>query len=156
MLSISLFKYIDLNINFKPVVPLPPKVDAVTGEENEKLEWSSRAKLYRFTGNEWKERGIGEIKLLHDEVNDRYRLVMRRDQVQKVCLNQYINKEMALEPRGVNPGDNVKPKSYTWGNMDFSEGEATAEIFAVRFKNEEIAENFLTHVTNCQSKLNDS
>lgn len=63
----------DANIQFKPVVPLPPKVEAVTGEEAEKVEWSNRAKLFRFTNNEWKERGTGTLKVLHDEQCNKFR-----------------------------------------------------------------------------------
>ena len=42
------------------------QVEVKTGEEDEEVLYSHRAKLYRFakeTG-EWKERGLGDIKLL--------------------------------------------------------------------------------------------
>ena len=43
----------------------------------------SRAKLYRYetAAKEWKERGVGEMKILHHPVNKTYRLLLRREQV---------------------------------------------------------------------------
>jgi len=48
-----------------------------------------RAKLFRFdkATNEWKERGVGEVKFLKSRINGKIRLVMRRDQTLKVCAN---------------------------------------------------------------------
>lgn len=43
--------------------------------------FEDRAKLYRFVDQEWKERGIGVVKILYHEGSDRVRLLMRRDQV---------------------------------------------------------------------------
>uniref|UniRef100_A0A8C1W1Z8 RanBD1 domain-containing protein n=1 Tax=Cyprinus carpio TaxID=7962 RepID=A0A8C1W1Z8_CYPCA len=54
------------NIQFEPVVQMPEKVDLVTGEEDEKVLYSQRVKLFRFDTetNQWKERGVGNLKLL--------------------------------------------------------------------------------------------
>uniref|UniRef100_A0A8C2FGK5 RanBD1 domain-containing protein n=1 Tax=Cyprinus carpio TaxID=7962 RepID=A0A8C2FGK5_CYPCA len=51
---------------FEPVVPLPDLVDVSTGEENEQVLFSHRAKLYRYDKDlsQWKERGIGDLKIL--------------------------------------------------------------------------------------------
>lgn len=40
------------------------KVEVVTGEENETELYGHRAKLFRFMSGEWKERGIGVVKVL--------------------------------------------------------------------------------------------
>ena len=42
--------------------------------------FSERAKLYRFDGDssQWKERGIGEVKLLRHPTSGRGRVLMRR------------------------------------------------------------------------------
>lgn len=60
----SYFEEEDDNIYFKPVIPLPDKVDVVTGEEQEEVLYCHRAKLFRFTDGEWKERGLGDVKIL--------------------------------------------------------------------------------------------
>lgn len=49
---------------FTPVIPLPDKIEVKTGEEDEELLYCHRAKLFRFVDKEWKERGIGDVKIL--------------------------------------------------------------------------------------------
>lgn len=59
----------------QPVVPLPEKVDVVTGEENENVLYSQRAKLYRLesASKEWKERGVGDVKILQHKETGKIR-----------------------------------------------------------------------------------
>ncbi|XP_054724856.1 E3 SUMO-protein ligase RanBP2-like [Uloborus diversus] len=128
----------DADIYFQPAIPLPPKVDVKTGEEDEKVLFCQRAKLFRFSAKEWKERGIGDLKILFDHLNNKVRLLMRRDQVLKVCLNHYLTKDLEFEWRG--------EKSLTWAATDFSESEPSPELFAARFKTTEIAELFKQNI----------
>ena len=51
------------DIHFEPVVQLE-EVEVKTGEEDETCVYSQRSKLYRYTDNQWKERGVGEMKIL--------------------------------------------------------------------------------------------
>lgn len=60
-------------MQFKPVVPLPDIVEVKTGEENEEVLYTHRAKLFRFVNGEWKERGIGDVKILKDNVSGKLR-----------------------------------------------------------------------------------
>jgi E3 SUMO-protein ligase RanBP2 len=60
---------------FTPVIALPEKVEIKTGEENEETLFSKRAKLFRFVEKEWKERGIGDIKILRHRENGSLRFV---------------------------------------------------------------------------------
>ena len=54
------------DIYFKPLIPLPDLVEVKTGEEDETVIYCQRAKLYRYEPQtkEWKERGVGDFKIL--------------------------------------------------------------------------------------------
>lgn len=67
--------------DFKPIIPLPEEVEVKTGEEGEDVLFDQRSKLFRFVDREWKERGVGQLKLLQDPSTKKIRLLMRRDQV---------------------------------------------------------------------------
>nr|XP_023677363.1 E3 SUMO-protein ligase RanBP2-like isoform X3 [Paramormyrops kingsleyae] len=123
---------------FEPVVPLPDLVETSTGEENEQVVFSHRAKLYRYDKNlsQWKERGIGDLKILQDYSTKRVRLVMRRDQVLKLCANHWISPDMKLEPMS------GTERAWIWSAMDFAEPEGKVEQLAVRFKLQEVANSF--------------
>ncbi|KAK7485488.1 hypothetical protein BaRGS_00023298 [Batillaria attramentaria] len=127
----------DSHIYFEPVVQLPDKVQVVTGEENETILFENRAKLYRFVGGEWKERGLGVFKILQHKETGRIRVLMRRDQVLKICCNHYITPELDLKPMPRSDG-----KAWIWYAMDFSESEGKMEQLAIRFRDAEIANNF--------------
>ncbi|XP_061923454.1 E3 SUMO-protein ligase RanBP2 isoform X2 [Entelurus aequoreus] len=127
------------SLYFEPVVPLPDLVDISTGEEDEQVVFSHRAKLYRYDkeASQWKERGIGDIKILQNYNTKRVRLIMRRDQVLKICANQWLTETMKLEPmKGAE-------KAWVWSALDFAEeGEGKVEQLAVRFKLQETANTF--------------
>lgn len=119
---------------FTPVIPLPEKIEVKTGEENEDVLYSHRAKLFRFTDKEWKERGLGDIKVLSHRESGKLRVVMRREQIHKICLNFFLTDEVDLKPKDDN--------SWTFFAPDFSEGEIEPISFAIRFKTKEIAVGF--------------
>ena len=56
---------------------VPPPFPA--GEEDETRLFCERVKLYRMAGDsgEWKERGVGELKILRHNVTAKYRVLMR-------------------------------------------------------------------------------
>jgi len=124
------------NLYFDPVIPLPDKVEVKTGEEDEEVLYSHRAKLYRYIDNEWKERGVGDVKILKNNASKKIRLLMRRDQVLKICLNHYATAQL------VSTFKEKDTKSWTWAAQDFSEGELTTMTFALRFKSPEITKEF--------------
>ena len=136
--------------HFEPVIPLPEKIDVKTGEEDEEVMFSHRAKLYRFAAEEkqWKDRGVGDIKLLRKNLTGKMRVLMRREQVLKLCANHQITTDMKLQP---NAGSD---RSWVWSTpADFSEEECRPERLAVRFKNEEIAKQFKEKFERCQEIL---
>ena len=55
--------------DFEPIIPLPEEVEVKTGEEEEKVLYVARSRLYIFIENQWKERGTGDIKILWKEEN---------------------------------------------------------------------------------------
>jgi len=148
----------EANVSFTPVLEkLPDLVDETTGEEEETVVFGSRGKLYIWKDEQWKERGLGGVKILSK--NGASRIVMRRDQVMKVCLNMPINKETP----DVKDKKDSNGKAVNFIGLDFSgmateskdmnvvgeEGVTASESgellsFALRLKTEEIAGFFKT------------
>ncbi|XP_029567623.1 E3 SUMO-protein ligase RanBP2 isoform X3 [Salmo trutta] len=139
------------DIQFEPVVQMPDKVDLVTGEEDEQALYSQRVKLFRFDGDisQWKERGVGVLKFLKNATNGRLRVLMRREQVLKVCANHWITTTMNLKPLA------GSDKAWMWLANDFSEGDAKLEQLAAKFKTPELAEEFKLKFEECQRLLLD-
>ncbi|KAL3285049.1 hypothetical protein HHI36_019175 [Cryptolaemus montrouzieri] len=136
------------NIYFKPVIPLPNKVEVKTGEEDEEVLYCHRAKLFRFVGGEWKERGIGDLKILKNKSSNKMRVLMRREQVLKICLNHALTSNVEYLPKD--------DKTWLFSAADFSEGEVSHDQFCIRFKNAEIAHEFKEAVTKALDETNQS
>ncbi|CAF1087211.1 unnamed protein product [Adineta steineri] len=124
-------------ITFKPIVKLLP-VEVKTGEEDENILFCERAKLSRFDAptKEWKERGIGEMKILQHKTSKQCRILMRREQIFKICANHRITSQMELEPH------QSKENAYIWAAMDYADGKAKQETLFVRFKTDDQAKRF--------------
>ncbi|CAH8453831.1 unnamed protein product [Schistosoma turkestanicum] len=125
---------------FEPVITLPP-LTVCNSEENEECLFKQRAQLFRFDAvddpPEWKERGIGILKILRNKTNGCYRLLMRRDRTYKVCANHYLSKNMYLRP---NCSSN---RAFVWSTMaDFSNEVVKPESLGVRFANSTYADEF--------------
>ncbi|XP_043365543.1 E3 SUMO-protein ligase RanBP2-like isoform X2 [Dermochelys coriacea] len=138
------------DIHFEPIVSLP-EVEVKSGEEDEEILFKERAKLYRWDRevNQWKERGVGEIKILFHTQKKYYRILMRRDQVLKVCANHVITKTMNLKPL------NTSNNALVWTATDYADGEAKVEQLAVRFKSQEMADSFKRRFEECQQNLSE-
>uniref|UniRef100_A0A8L0DJX8 E3 SUMO-protein ligase RanBP2 n=1 Tax=Oncorhynchus mykiss TaxID=8022 RepID=A0A8L0DJX8_ONCMY len=148
----GIYKTEDIDdIQFEPVVQMPEKVDLVTGEEDEQALYSQRVKLFRFDGDisQWKERGVGVLKFLKNATNGRLRVLMRREQVLKVCANHWITTTMNLKPLA------GSDKAWMWLANDFSDGDARLEQLAAKFKTPELAEEFKLKFEECQRLLLD-
>ena len=137
--------------HFEPIVPLPELVETKTGEEEEEIIFKHRAKVYRYdTDNkEWKERGVGDIKILKHPERKTYRVLLRRDQVYKIACNHLITKEMQLNPLA------SSETAWCWFAMDYSEGNPKGAVdqLAVRFKTKETALDFKEKFEGCQERL---
>ena len=129
---------------FEPVVVLPELKVLTTGEEQEEVLFFRRARLFRYLSKEWKERGIGELKILLNPETGRHRILMRRDVVKKVCCNHYITQDMIIKR---NQSSEVTMNWYT--PADFSDEVQQPEQFAARFKTVEIADDFEKIFNQC-------
>ncbi|GAA0156406.1 scaffold/adaptor protein [Lithospermum erythrorhizon] len=110
----------DTGAQIAPIVRLQ-EVAVTTGEENEDCLLDLKAKLYRFDkeGNQWKERGVGTVKLLKHKKSGKVRLVMRQN---KMC-----------QPSGASNNDHPR----TCGKL-----EVMYETFAIRFASVESCKAF--------------
>jgi E3 SUMO-protein ligase RanBP2 len=127
----------DSHLDFEPIIPLPEKIEVKTGEEDEKSLFTHRTKLFRWQKDEWKERGLGNISFLEHIETGRIRIIMRREQILKLCCNHNLTGDLKLLPM-----EKANGKAYLWYAMDFTDGEPKPEQFCVRFKTKEIADEF--------------
>lgn len=58
----------------------------------------------------------------------RFRVILRRDQVHNIACNHCITPDMSLAPLA------TSENAVCWNAVDFSDGQAEASKFAVRFK----------------------
>jgi len=123
-------------VDFRSLVVLQ-EVEVKTEEEDEEVLFKERCKLFRYSSDtkEWKEKGVGEIKILIHKETSAHRVLMRRDQVLKLCANHRILPEIKLEL--------ANEKQIRWSTNDYSENEAKHEILLAKFRHEDEAlENF--------------
>ena len=126
--------------HFEPIVTLP-EVVVPTMEEDEEEMIKLRAKLFRFdsseTPSEWKDRGIGEVKLLRHRIKNTVRVVMRRDKTLKICANHYVTPWMELAP---NCGSD---RAWVWSSKaDYADETPRHELLAIRFANADFAQRW--------------
>ncbi|KAI3961376.1 hypothetical protein MKW92_050454 [Papaver armeniacum] len=92
-----------------------------------------KAKLYRFDKDkyQWKERGVGFLKLLKHKQTEKVRVVMRQSNTQKICANHLVlPRILFLRCCG---GEFVDMAHAT----DFSDGVLKDEVFCARFQSYE-------------------
>jgi len=113
-------------------------VEIKTGEEGEVVLFKQRCKLYRFDKdtNEFKERGLGDLKILMSESDGKVRIIMRREQTMKLCANHSLTSTLVLKAMA------KSDRAFTWQCHDFSENELKVETLAARFKTPQLAEEF--------------
>ena len=116
-----------------------PEVQVSTGEEDMDTIFKTRGKLYRWAEDQWKERGLGEIRLLRHKVNQRVSFVMRQDGIKKVVANFILEEDPLCNLLPHSGSD----KAFVWMTHDFSEGnEGVRTRFALRLASAEAAQEF--------------
>eukprot|EP00244_Chara_vulgaris_P005968 TRINITY_DN2289_c0_g1_i4.p1 TRINITY_DN2289_c0_g1~~TRINITY_DN2289_c0_g1_i4.p1 ORF type:complete len:234 (-),score=84.33 TRINITY_DN2289_c0_g1_i4:416-1117(-) len=138
----------DTGANFTPLVKLE-EVAVSTGEEAENTLFDIKSKLYRFdkSRNEWKERGVGQVKLLEHKETKKIRLLMRQQRTLKICANHVVSPSIVLQEHA------GSDKSWVWHAIDFADGEQKDELFAMRFGSVESAEKFKNAFEDARSKM---
>jgi hypothetical protein len=116
-------------------------VDVKSGEEEEEICFSHRAKLLRFVkeSNEWKERGLGDAKILKHPQTKLVRFLMRQEKTNVLRANhQLVNKPplCQLSPHG------DSGKIWVWLAQDYADEEGATETLALKFGNVDAAEKF--------------
>ena len=105
-------------------------VKVVSGTEGEVCIYKQRVKLFRFRDNQWKERGIGNAKLLRNNDKKSVRFVMRQEKTHKPVGNFVITPLPSCELKPMANSD----KAYMWVCSDFSdEAEGSLDKLAARF-----------------------
>ena len=100
------------------------------------------------TGNKsWRERGIGEAKILRHKEHQRVRFLMRQEKTMKVIANHAMDPRIRLES---NAGSD---RSWVWTAFDFSDGELVETIFALRFADSDIANKFKEKFVQSQKDM---
>ncbi|CAA0838417.1 Ran-binding protein 1 homolog c [Striga hermonthica] len=141
----------DTGAPIAPIVKLQ-EVYVATGEENEDIILDLKAKLYRFDkeGSQWKERGVGTVKLLKHKKTGKVRLVMRQNKTLKICANHLVLPTLTLQEHQGND------KSCVWHAADFADGELKQETFCIRFPSVENCKSFkdkIVEITESQAKV---
>lgn len=95
----------------------------------------------------WRERGIGEAKILRHKEHQRLRLLMRQEKTMKIIANHAIDPRIKLEP---NAGSD---RSWVWSAFDFADGELVETVFALRFADSDIANSFKETFMEAQKEM---
>ncbi|XP_042393461.1 ran-binding protein 1 homolog c-like [Zingiber officinale] len=141
----------DTGAQITPIVALS-EVTVTTGEEDEDVLLDLKSKLYRFDkeGNQWKERGTGNLKLLKHQKTKKVRLVMRQAKTLKICANHLVLPSMKIQEHAGND------KSCVWHAADFADGELKEEMFCIRFGSVEKCRNFIETIESITESLQNS
>merc|ERR1712004_221306 len=100
--------------HYEPLVSLE-EIKVETGEENYKSLFSARCKLFRYVDSQWKERGVGDLKIQESNDDGKFRILMRRDQVMKLCANHIITGNQQLNAQS------GSDKAWTWSAYDYAD-----------------------------------
>eukprot|EP00928_Gymnodinium_smaydae_P057478 TRINITY_DN40717_c0_g1_i1.p1 TRINITY_DN40717_c0_g1~~TRINITY_DN40717_c0_g1_i1.p1 ORF type:complete len:303 (-),score=97.64 TRINITY_DN40717_c0_g1_i1:175-1083(-) len=122
-----------------PTITLEVKDIIETGEEEEETVYDQRSKLYRYRENQWKERGLGQAKLLKNRKTQRIRFLLRQERTGKVVANHFVlDHELYCSLRPNADSDKI----WVWVAQDYAEGDVEVEQFALKFGTTELAAKF--------------
>lgn len=127
-----------------------PQVTIETGEKDEEEVFKARSKLYRWKDEQWKERGIGDFRILRNKITGKYRAVLRQDQTLKIRCLFFIHGHGLCNLQKLKTAE----KSFFWTCADFSEEKLSLERICIRLKTDEDAEAFSKAFNNALEENN--
>lgn len=87
------------------------------------------------------------MKILEHKENKKCRVLMRQEKTMKIICNHVIDPRLELKAQM------SSDKAWMWSAFDFSDGELVETIFALRFPNSDIANDFKAKFEDCQKKM---
>lgn len=102
--------------------PMRPRTD----EEGLDVLYEEQCELFQFT--EWKERGVGKMKILRDPNNSTIQLLMKTDLEHKVCCNQLLSTIHDMKPM------TTTNRAWYWDSTDYSDNEPKYDTLCVQFR----------------------
>eukprot|EP01138_Halocafeteria_seosinensis_P016450 gb/GECG01016781.1/.p1 GENE.gb/GECG01016781.1/~~gb/GECG01016781.1/.p1 ORF type:complete len:668 (+),score=125.42 gb/GECG01016781.1/:1-2004(+) len=119
-----------------PEVSLSDAAPTKSLEEEEDVLFKVRGKLYRLAEGEWKERGLGDVKLSQDPKSKKIRFVLFQQGNFKLRANFYPMPDIDIKPH------EQDGRLTLWSCKDFSDSEPEVWTFMLKVKEEETAESF--------------
>ncbi|ONH69981.1 Nucleoporin NUP2 [Cyberlindnera fabianii] len=136
----------EAKVDFKPVAELGDKVEEKTGEEEEEVLYTKRAKLMLYnpsdSANPYVNKGLGLLKVLKHKETNKSRILVRADGSDRVILNTAIAKQFTYSGKG---------KGLV--SVPTVGAEGKLETYMIKVKTEEDAQNFVQSLTDAQSAL---
>lgn len=87
------------------------------------------------------------MKILYHSTLNRYRLLLRREQVHKIVCNLLLTTDVDFREH------DSSDKAWVWAGMNYLEEKSQIEKLAVKFKSTEIAKLFKQVVDRAQNAL---
>jgi len=103
-----------------------------SGEEKEEPIFKMRAKIYRWRNDEWKERGVGECKLLRHKETKKIRFILRQDKTLKPAANFYVSES---DPLCILESHQGSDKMFIFRTYDCSDDMPQFEKFVIKLGN---------------------
>ena len=87
------------------------------------------------------------MRLLKHREHQKIRVLMRQEKTMKVIANHVVDPRIKMEPNVSND------RSWVWSAYDFAEGELKETIFALKFGDSDVANEFKDKFLECQNEM---
>jgi Ran-binding protein 1 len=97
----------------------------------------------------WKERGIGQLRILQHKEHSRCRILMRQEKTMKLLINHMLIPGLKLVAH------DTSDRAYVWRAEDFADGVVKETDFCVRFADSDLAQAFHQAFVKYQQEMED-